>query len=32
MEANALYPLQEKQLEFANAFAKYRLYGGAKGG
>lgn len=32
MEAVKLYPLQPKQLEFANTFAKYRLYGGAKGG
>lgn len=27
-----LYPLQKKQEVFANTFAKYRLYGGAKGG
>lgn len=31
-EVFQLYPLQPKQLEFANTFAKYRLYGGAKGG
>lgn len=27
-----LYPLQPKQIEFAETFAKYRLYGWAKGG
>lgn len=32
MDKDALYPLQPKQLEFATTFAKYRLYGGAKGG
>lgn len=32
MEANNLYFLQPKQLEFANTFAKFRVFGGAKGG
>ncbi len=27
-----LYPLQPKQLEFVHTFARYRLFGGAKGG
>lgn len=30
--ATVLYPLQPKQQEFANSLAKFRLFGGAKGG
>ena len=31
-KAGVLYPLQRKQEQFSNTFAKFRLYGGAKGG
>lgn len=31
-EEVVLYPLQKKQEEAAYTFAKYRLFGGAKGG